>query len=160
MSRIRNSHAFWRTPVRSTQTSKKSTCAELARRVHERHGHLTLGAAEFRDEPANGAGACGVSGLVQQLPEPRRGQPLLARRERAPRLPIASAASLTSSRAGAGRGEHGAGFSMGIAFALAYRRIVFRESPSSRTTSRIGTPSVSTLCRITATKSMGTILGE
>jgi hypothetical protein len=49
---------------------------------------------------------------------------------------------------------------MGIAFARAYRRIVFRESPNSRTTSRIGTPSVSTLWRMTAIKSMGTIPGE
>jgi hypothetical protein len=74
-------------------------------------------------------------------------------------IQIASAASWTSSRMGAGR-DIPDGLAMGIAFARAYRRIVFRESPNSRTTSRIGTPSVSTLCRMTAIKSMGTIPGE
>src|SRR5581483_9502094 len=37
--------------------------------------------------------------------------------------------------------------------------MALRDRPSCRETSRIGTPSVSTLCRITATRSMGTIPG-
>jgi hypothetical protein len=60
---------------------------DLARAVHERHGDLPLRASKLGHQAANGPLAGRVPGIAQQLPEPRRRQPLLARRERPARLP-------------------------------------------------------------------------
>ncbi len=60
---------------------------QLPRRVDERHGDLALGVAKRCNEPAYRPPADVVTVVAEQLPETRRGEPLLARRERATRRP-------------------------------------------------------------------------